>query len=243
MGTPHNDAAPGDIAPVVLMPGDPKRADRIAATILDGARVVTDVRGIRAYTGTYAGDGTHHGRPLTVMASGMGMPSMGIYATELFRFYDVQRIVRLGTAGGIAARVDVGDAIVVTGAHTTSSMNELRIPGTHFAAVADFRLARAAMDAVPPGARVHVGTVVTTDHFYFPVPGQLDGLRAHGVLAVEMETAGLYGVAAEFSRSALAVVTVSDHLTKPGTDMTAAERETSYGTGLALALAAAFAEA
>jgi len=241
MATPHNDAEPGDFAPVVLMPGDPKRAELIVGTILDAVRVVTDVRGIKGYTGTYRGPGTGHGQPLSVMASGMGMPSMGIYATELFRFYGVERIIRVGTAGGIAPDVNVGDVVIATGAHTTSAMNEVRIPGTHFSAVADIGLASAAMRAITPAMRVFTGTVVTTDHFYFAIPGQLDALTAHGVLAVEMEAAGLYGVAAEFGKRALCVLTISDHLAKAGTDMGFEERETSFQSALALALAAAFA--
>jgi len=226
------------------MPGDPKRAELIAGQVLDSPRLVSDVRGIVAYTGAYSGDGEHHGQPLSVMASGMGMPSIGIYATELFQFFGVERIVRVGTAGGISPDVSVGDVIIATGAHTTSSMNELRIPGTHFSAVADFTMAAAAvragltLDDTPP---IFTGTVISADHFYFSIPGQLDALVAHGVLAVEMEAAGLYGVAAEYDKAALAVLTVSDHLVNTGLDMTAEERETQFGTALRLAVAAAFA--
>lgn len=241
MTTPHISAAPGDFAPAVLMPGDPRRAERMAGQVLANARLVTDVRGILGFTGTLAVPGPHAGQPLSIMASGMGMPSMAIYATELFRVYGVQRIIRVGTAGGISGSVEVGDVIVATGAHTTSSMNELRLPGTHFSAVADFGLAAAAVAAAQPGQRVFTGTVISADHFYFSIPGQLDALAAHGVLAVEMEAASLYGVAAEFGKAALTVLTVSDHLTKPGSDMTAADRETRFQGALALAIAAAYA--
>ncbi|MCL2735491.1 MAG: DeoD-type purine-nucleoside phosphorylase [Propionibacteriaceae bacterium] len=241
MATPHIDAELGDFAPAVLMPGDPKRAERMAELILDSARMVTDVRGMMGFTGVYAGEGPHHGKPLSIMGSGMGMPSIAIYATELFRFFGVERIVRVGTAGGISPAVSVGDVVIASGAHTTSSMNELRIPGTHFSAVADLAMASAALHAAAGAADVFAGPIISADHFYFAVPGQLDAMVAHGVLAVEMEAASLYGVAAEHGTGALAVLTVSDHLTKQGADMTSAERETRFQGALSLAVAAAFA--
>jgi len=241
MTTPHIAAAPGDFAPAVLMPGDPKRAERMAGQILDDSRLVTDVRGILGFTGKYNGAGGDHGRPLSVMASGMGMPSIGIYATELYGQYGVERIVRVGTAGGIADEVSVGDVVIGLGAHTTSQMNELRIPGTHFSAVADFQMAAAAVAAAGADMRVFTGAIISEDHFYFKVPGQFEALRAHHVLAVEMEAACLYAVAASFGQAALAVLTVSDHLAKSGPDMTAAERETTFQASLTLAVAAAFA--
>ncbi|MDR2975090.1 MAG: DeoD-type purine-nucleoside phosphorylase [Propionibacteriaceae bacterium] len=240
MATPHIAAEPGDFAPAVLMPGDPKRAERMAGLILDQPRLVTDVRGIMGFTGHYNGIGEHHGKPLSIMASGMGMPSIGIYATELFREFGVERIIRVGTAGGISPAVSIGDVVVGIGAHTTSSMNELRIPGTHFSAVADFTMAAAAVQAAGPNP-VFVGTVISEDHFYFSIPGQLDAMVAHGVLAVEMEAACLYGVAAEHGKAGLGIFTISDHLTKKGQDMTALERETRFQDALGLAVAAAFA--
>ncbi|MCL2482812.1 MAG: purine-nucleoside phosphorylase [Propionibacteriaceae bacterium] len=241
MATPHINAELGDFAPAVLMPGDPKRAERMAAQILQSPRLVTDVRGMTGFTGTYSGSGDNHGKPLSIMGSGMGMPSMAIYATELFRFFQVERIIRVGTAGGISPKVSVGDVVIATGAHTTSSMNEVRIPGTHFSAVADLAMAHTAAAAADPQMTVLTGTIVSHDHFYFPIPGELDAMVAHSVLAVEMEAASLYGVAAEFGKAALAVLTVSDHLTKPSTDMTSEERETRFQGALRLAVAAAFA--
>ncbi|MDR1851404.1 MAG: purine-nucleoside phosphorylase [Propionibacteriaceae bacterium] len=241
MATPHICANPGDFAPAVLMPGDPKRAERMAASILDNARLVTDVRGIKGFTGEYNGDGPHMGKELSVMASGMGMPSIGIYSTELFKFYGVDRIIRVGTAGGIAERVKVGDVIIGTAAHTTSSMNELRIPGTHFSAVADLRMAAAALAAAEGDPRVYSGAIISNDHFYFSVPGQFEALQAHDVLGVEMEAACLYGVAAEYGKGALTVLTVSDHLAHHDSDMTSEERETIFQGSLKLAVAAAFA--
>jgi len=233
MATPHIAAERGDFAPAVLMPGDPKRAERMASSVLEDARLVTDIRGIFGFTGTY------QGKPLSIMASGMGMPSIAIYATELFNFYGVERIIRVGTAGGIASEINIGDVVVCVGAHTTSSINELRIPGTHFSATADFGLAAAAMAAAKGDPHVHAGKVISSDHFYFTIPGQVEALAAHRVLAVEMEAAALYGVADEFGKAALTVLTISDHLTKPGADMTAEQRETLFGHSLDLALAAA----
>ncbi|MDR1633561.1 MAG: DeoD-type purine-nucleoside phosphorylase [Bifidobacteriaceae bacterium] len=235
MSTPHISAEPGDFASAVIMPGDPYRADRMAQAVLVEPKIISDVRGIRAYTGEYGG------RRLSIMASGMGMPSITIYATELYRFYGVERIVRVGTAGGIAAHVERGDVLVALGAHTTSAMNELRIPSVHFSAVADFRLAAEAVAAALGDPQVKVGTVVSEDHFYFKVPGAMEALAAHGVLGVEMEAAGLYGVAAAEGKAALAVLTVSDHLLAAGRDMTSEERETQFDRALELGLAAALA--
>lgn len=238
MATPHISAAPGDFAPAVLMPGDPRRAQRIAELLMDDAKLVTDVRGMLGFTGTV------NGKPLSVMGSGMGQPSFSIYATELFSQYGVERIIRVGTAGGIGKHVQVGDVIVATGAHTDSSMNQLRIPGVNFSAVADFQLANAAFQASqsPEAAQdgaVHFGTIISRDHFYFTPEGQTERLSNYGVLGVEMEAAALYAVAAEFEKQALAVLTVSDHLLDHSGDMSAEERETRFQGALRLAVAAA----
>lgn len=233
MATPHISAAPGDFAPAVLMPGDPRRAERIAAQLMPDARLVTDVRGMLGFTGTV------NGQPLSVMGSGMGQPSATIYVTELLKFYDVQRVIRVGTTGGIARQVKVGDVIVATGAHTDSAMNQHRIPGVNFSAVASFELARAALAAVSPGDPVHVGTIISRDHFYLPVPGLMEALAGYGVLGIDMEAAAMYGVAAEFGRQALTVLTVSDHVLDPSANMSAAERESRFDLALRLAVAAA----
>lgn len=233
MATPHIAAKPGDFAPAVLMPGDPKRAARIAELLMPDARLVTDVRGMLGFTGT------HNGIPLSVMGSGMGQPSATIYVTELFKFFDVQRVIRVGTTGGIAPYVKVGDVIVATGAHTDSNMNQQRIPGINFSAVASFQLAQAAVDAATAADRVHVGTIVSKDHFYFSPPGQVETLASYGVLGVDMEAAAMYGAAAEFGRQALTVLTVSDHLLDHSADMTAEEREQNFALALRLATAAA----
>lgn len=220
------------------MPGDPLRARRIADDLLDDVEQVTDTRGMLGFTGTV------DGQALSVMGSGMGMPSATLYATELFDAYGVERIARVGTCGGIAPSVEVGDVIVVTGAHTDSSMNEQRLPGLHFSAVASFELVAAAVQAgSAQDVAVHVGSVVTKDHFYLDAGGPelLERMRQYGVLGVEMESAGLFATAAEFGRQAVTVLTVSDHLVNSGGDMTARERETRFESALQLAVAAALA--
>jgi purine-nucleoside phosphorylase len=231
MATPHISAEPGEIAPLVLLPGDPRRARLIAAEMLDGARLVTEVRGIEGYTGT------SNGVPVTVMASGMGSPSVTIYATELLRFYGVQRIVRVGTAGGMIDSVSVGDVIAASAAHTDSSMSASRIPGVSFSHTPSYTLLRAAVDAAAEGQTVHVGAVFTTDHFYLERPELNAALVAHGTLAVEMEAAALYAVAAAEHAEALALVTVSDHLVRQEF-MSSDERERCFERMTSMALAA-----
>ncbi len=235
MATPHIAAEKGDFAPAVLFPGDPKRAERIAHMLMDDARLVTDVRGMLGFTGTV------DGKPLSVMGSGMGQPSATIYATELFREYGVERIIRVGTCGGIAHNVAVGDVVVALGAHTDSAMNTYRLPGLHFCPVASYDLIRAAVDAASETDNVHVGTIISRDHFYLTPEGQVERLANYGVLGVDMEAAALYGVAAEFGKQALTVLTVSDHLLDHSDDMSAEERETKFQGALKLAVAAAFA--
>lgn len=234
MVTPHISAQMGDFAPTTLMPGDPKRAERIAEHLFDRPRLISDVRGMLAFTGTV------EGRPLSVMGSGMGQPSMAIYATELYKFYGVKRIIRVGTAGGICPNVNVGDTVIATGAHTDSETNLHRIPGVHFAPVATFSLANAAFGASTEKDRLHVGTVFSSDSFYRSWENLFPRLAEYGTLAVEMETAALYAVAAEFGREALTVLTVSDHVLKDSDDMSPEEREESFKTVLDVALAAAF---
>lgn len=239
MATPHINAEKGDFAPAVLMPGDPRRAQAIAELLMPDARLVNDVRGMLGFTGTV------NGKPLSVMGSGMGQASATIYATELFEQFGVERIIRVGTAGGIAPQVKVGDVIVAVGAHTDSAMNSLRIPGVHYSAVASFNLARAAVEAfeaneaLSAAAKVHVGTIISRDHFYFTPEGQTERLAAYGTLGVEMEAASLYATAAQFGREALTVLTVSDHLLDHSGDMSAQERQTRFQDALSLAVAAA----
>lgn len=235
MATPHINAEVGDLAPAVIMPGDPKRAQRIADLLMADARLVTDVRGILGFTGTV------DGQPLSVMASGMGMPSAVIYASELYQFYGVQRIIRVGTAGAIPEHVKVGDVVVAIGAHTQSNMNQHRIPGVFFSAIASHNLASAAVAAgAELEAKVHAGTIYCADHFYLPGPaGQLEAMAKYDVLAVDMESAGIYGAAAEFGREALTVLTVTDHLQDPSQNVSVEDREIRFQDALRLAVAAA----
>lgn len=239
MSTPHLSAEPGDFAADVLMPGDPRRARRIAETVLDDARLVTEVRGILGYTGT------HQGRPVSVLASGMGMPSISIYATELFRFFGVRRIVRIGTAGGMAPFLELGDVVIATAAHTDSAMTSHRIPGIHYSHAPSFPLAVAAMaaarDGSPAGAAptgaVHAGAVLSSDAFYLERPATNDLLVKHGTLAVEMEAAALYAVADAEGGQALAICTISDLLFRDAA-LSAQERELLFDRSVQLGLAA-----
>ncbi|SFM89577.1 purine-nucleoside phosphorylase [Streptomyces sp. cf124] len=243
-GTPHIAAAPGDFAPLVLMPGDPRRARRIAETVLADARLVTEVRGILGYTGTY------RGVPMSVLASGMGIPSVSIYATELFRHYGVRRIVRVGTAGALPVSVGLRDVVIASAAHTDSSVSRLLVDGVTLSLAASYRPLRAAVDAAdsseaegpgaPSGSRrpaVHIGPVFSSDHFYLDRPAVLDALERRGTLAVEMEAAGLYAVAAAEGAEALAVLTVSDHV-RTGEALSAADRETGFDRAVRIAAAA-----
>jgi purine-nucleoside phosphorylase len=234
VATPHIGAEPGDFAADVLMPGDPLRARRIANLILDDARLVTEVRGILGFTGTY------QGRSLSIMASGMGMPSATIYATELVRFFGVRRIVRVGTAGGLGPDVALRDIVIATSAHTDSAMSAVRIPGIAFSHAASFDLAAAAVAAgrkLLDGPGIHAGSVFTSDHFYLERPDVIAALRAHGTLAVEMEAAALYAVAAAERCAALAVMTITDHLLTSAA-LSSVEREESFQAALSVALAA-----
>ncbi len=210
------------------MPGDPRRAARIAESFND-AKLVTEVRGIVGYTGTV------DGRPVSVLASGMGMPSISIYATELFRFYGVRRIIRIGTAGGMAPHLLVGDVVIASAAHTDSQMTASRIPGVHYSHAPAFPLLRAAADAAPSGSRVHVGPVLSSDTFYSDA--DRSALVAHGTLAVEMEAAGLYACADREGGQALAICTVSDLLFDEAA-LSADERERLFDQAVALGLAA-----
>lgn len=234
MSTPHISAAPGAIAERVIMPGDPRRAERIAREHLDGARLVTDVRGILGFTGTVGGE------PVTVMASGMGMPSISIYATELAREYGVRSIVRVGTTGAIHPGVGLHDVLVVTHAHTDSAMGDALAPGIRLSHAADPRLVRAATDSAAEagtGTTVRVGPVLTSDTFYLDRPELMSQLASMGTLAVEMEAAGLYLVGAREQIATLAVLTVTDQLLTQE-HLSASERESGFQGALQVAFGA-----
>lgn len=233
MPTPHISAVPGDFAPVCLMPGDPRRARHIAETFLTDARLVTDVRSMEGFTGTY------EGRPVSVMAHGMGIPSCSIYATELVRAYGVTALIRIGSCGSLRSDLPLRSVVVALGASTDSNVNRIRFDGHDLAAVADFDLARAAVDAA--GAHdvtVRIGRVFTSDLFYAPDPTVNDRAARLGHLAVEMEAAGLYGVAAETGVRALALLTVSDHLVDDE-HLSTDERQRSFDDMVRVALATA----
>lgn len=229
----HIGARPGQIAPTVLLPGDPLRARWIAKSFLDGATCYTEVRGMYGYTGTW------DGRPVSVQGSGMGQPSMSIYVNELFSDYDVRSVVRVGSCGALTERLALRDLVIASGACTDSSMNRLRFHGLDYAAVADFGLLRAAYDAATgrDDVTAHVGLLFSGDSFYSPRPELLEPMVAHGVLAVEMEACALYTLAASYGRRALAVCTVSDHMVT-GAETTSSEREQTFGAMVEIALAA-----
>ncbi|MBR1899235.1 MAG: purine-nucleoside phosphorylase [Oscillospiraceae bacterium] len=229
MSTPHLEGSKGDYAPVVLMPGDPLRAQFIAENFLVGARQVNSVRGMLGYTGTYKGV------PVSVQGSGMGQPSIGIYSYELYNFYDVQSIIRIGTAGGITDEVKLRDIILASGACTNSNFaDQYRLPGT-FAPVASFRLLRAAAESAEAlGQRVHIGNILSSDTFYDDADSLADWKKMH-VLGIEMESAALYMNAARASREALCICTVSDcPLRQEFT--TSDERQTGFTDMMELAL-------
>ncbi|WP_460714967.1 purine-nucleoside phosphorylase [Nocardioides dilutus] len=230
----HIGAQPGEIAPLVLMPGDPLRAKWIAETFLDDAKCYNQVRGMLGFTGTW------QGHPVSVQGSGMGQPSIAIYATELFRDYDVQSIIRVGSCGGLSEKVAIRDVVIASGASTDSSMNHLRFEGLDYAPVADFGLLRAAADAADAAehnAEVHVGPVFSGDSFYPARPELLKRMVEHGVLVIEMEASALYTIAAGFGRKALCIVTVSDHVLT-GEETTAQQRQETFGDMVEIALAA-----
>ncbi|MGH8925936.1 MAG: purine-nucleoside phosphorylase [Acidimicrobiia bacterium] len=232
MPTPHISAEAGDFAECVLMPGDPLRAKHIAENFFSDARQVTAVRNMFGYTGVYKD------MPVSVMGSGMGIPSASIYATELIGEYGCKRLVRVGSAGGIANSIKLRDVVIATGACTDSGVNRARFHGWDYAAIADFGLARAAVDASSAlGVEVAVGNVFSADLFYNPSAEVWDVLEGMTVLAVEMEAAGLYGVAAEKGARALAILTISDHI-RSGEATTSLEREQTFNSMVEIALEA-----
>ncbi|HEY7470529.1 MAG TPA: purine-nucleoside phosphorylase [Acidimicrobiia bacterium] len=230
MPTPHISAEKGDFAPSILLPGDPLRARHIAEHFLDGAQMVNEVRNMLGYTGSY------QGVPVSVMGTGMGIPSASIYATELITEYGVERLIRVGSCGGVLPSVQIRDVILAIGACTDSGVNRVRYGGEDFAATADFLLLRAAYEAArAQGVEVKVGNVHSADLFYNPDPQAFDRMEAMGVLAVEMEAAGLYGVAAEKGGRALTIATVSDHV-RTGESTSSEERQQTFDEMVAIAL-------
>jgi len=230
VATVHMNAEPGDFAETVLMPGDPLRAKYIAETFLDEAQQVSDVRNMLGFTGEYKGS------TLSVMAHGMGIPSASIYCTELIRDYRVKRIIRVGSCGSVHPAVKLRDIVIAMGASTDSGVNRMRFGGYDLAAIASFDLLRNAVrTAEKKDLRFHVGNVFSADLFYAADPTQLDLMAKNNILGVEMETAGIYAIAAELGAEALAICTVSDNI-KSGEALSPAERQTTFDEMIELAL-------
>ncbi|WP_455582660.1 purine-nucleoside phosphorylase [Dysosmobacter sp.] len=229
MGTPHNEAPRGAFAKTVLMPGDPLRARFIAETFLTGARLVNNVRGVQGYTGTY------RDTPVSVMASGMGMPSIGIYSHELYHVYDVDNIIRVGSAGAISPKLKLRDVVMAQGACTDSSYaHQFGLPGT-FAPIADFTLLETAVAAARAlGVEPPVGNLLSSDVFYNKAGNTMDW-GSMGILAIEMETAALYCNAAEAGKRALTICTISDSLVT-GEELPPADRQTTFTQMMKIAL-------
>ena len=228
--TPHNNAKKGDIAKKVLMPGDPLRAKYIAETYLENPVCFNTVRNVLGYTGTYKG------KEVSVMASGMGMPSIGIYSYELYNFYDVDQIIRIGSAGALQDDVNVMDVIIAMGACTDSNFgHQYGLPGS-FAPIASYDLvARAVEVAKEQGTPVRVGNVVSSDVFYNDNPAVSDAWKKMGVLCAEMECAGLYMNAARAGKQALGILTISDHIYREEA-ISAEARQTSFNKMMEIAL-------
>lgn len=228
--TAHNNAGEGDFAKTVLMPGDPLRAQYIAETYLENPKQVTAVRNMFGYTGTYKG------KEISVMGSGMGMPSIGIYSYELFHFYDVDNIIRIGSAGGLQDDLKLMDVVIGMGACTDSNYAaQFGLPGT-FAPTADYGLiSRAVEIAKEQGTNVVVGNVLSSDAFYNARKGANDLWKSMGVLAVEMEAAALYMNAAKAGKKALCMLTISDHIyTKE--ELSSKDRQIGFGKMMEIAL-------
>jgi len=230
MPTPHISAEADEFSDICLLPGDPLRARYVAEQFLDDVALVTSVRNMEGYTGTY------QGRRVSVMGSGMGIPSTLIYATELIRQYGVTTLIRIGSCGGLHRDLSLRDVVIAAGASTDSNANRLRFGGFDFAAIADFDLTRTLVDvAEGRGIAVKVGNILSSDQFYHPQPDLFEIAQRMGVLAVEMEAAGLYAVAAEHGVRAAAILTVSDIL---GSDeaMPSEDRQTSLDEMITIAL-------
>lgn len=230
MATKHMNAAPGDFAETVLMPGDPLRAQYIADTWFDNSRRVTDVRNMWGFTGEYKG------KPISVMAHGMGIPSVSIYVTELIESYGVKRLLRVGSCGTSHPDVKMRDLIIAQGASTDSNVNRMRFGGYDLAALASFDLVQKAVAAAEAQKlRYHVGNIFSADLFYTPDPDMFETLAKYNVYGVEMEAAGLFPIAAEHGVEALAICTVSDDI-RSGEALTTDERAKTFDEMITVAL-------
>lgn len=231
----HIGAKPGDIAETVLLPGDPYRAKWAAETFLENARLVNEVRGMLGFTGTW------NGHPVTIHGSGMGMPSLSIYANELIRDFDARTLIRIGSAGAMQASVNVRDVVLATTSSSLSTPSRGIFKELNFAPTADFELLHNAFHAAEKlDVATHVGGIYSSDTFYDERPDLNTEMTRHGILAVEMETAELYTLASRHGRRALAVLTISDHLLT-GDALPSEDRERSFGDMIEIALQSAFA--
>ncbi len=236
MATKHMNAAPGDFADTVLMPGDPLRAQYIAENYFENSKRVTDVRNMWGFTGSY------RGKPISVMAHGMGIPSVSIYCHELINDYGVKRVIRVGSCGTSHPDVKLRDIIIAMGASTDSGVNRMRFGGYDLAALASFDLVRKAVAAAESlKVRFHVGNMFSADLFYTPDPDMFETLAKYNIYGVEMEAAGIYPIAAEHGVDALAICTVSDDIPS-GKALTAEERQTTFDEMISVALETAIAE-
>ena len=235
MAAKHINAAPGDFADTVLMPGDPLRAQYIADTYFDNARRVTDVRNMWGFTGEYKG------HPISVMAHGMGIPSASIYCSELITGYGVKRVMRVGSCGTSHPDVKLRDLVIAQGACTDSGVNRMRFGGYDYAPLATFDLVRKAVaNAEAQKVRYHVGNIFSADLFYTPDPDMFETMAKYNVYGIEMEAAGIYPIAAEHDVEALAICTVSDDIPS-GAALTTDERATTFDEMITVALETAIA--
>ena len=233
MATPHINAELGAFAETILMPGDPLRARHIAETYLEDAKEVTNVRNMLGYTGVYKGT------RISVMGSGMGIASASIYYHELAATYGVKNIIRIGSCGAVADEVKLGDVVIGMGACTDSKVNRIRFKNHDFAAICDYDLLeKTVATGREQGLNLRVGNLFSADLFYTPEPDVFDVMERYGILGVEMEAAGLYGVAAEQGIRALAICTTSDHIRR-GEKMSAEERQEGLHDMMKMALEAA----
>ena len=231
----HINAETNDFSEVVLLPGDPLRAKHIAETYLTDVREVTNLRNMLGFTGEY------HGTRLSVMGSGMGIPSVSIYAKELITEFGVRKIIRIGSCGALSPNVKLRDVIIGMGACTDSNVNRIRFKGYDYAAIADYDLLETAVVAARAlSLQVHVGNLFSADLFYTPDTAMFDVMERYNILGVEMEAAGLYGVAAEFGAKALTICTVTDQI-RSGEKLSGDERQFTLSQGIELALKTAVA--
>ncbi len=231
--TPHIEANPGDFAPTCLLPGDPLRAEYIAENFLTDVKKVNAIRNMLAFTGDY------QGTPVSVMGSGMGIPSISIYAKELITEYSVKNLIRVGSCGAVSSSIKIRDILIGIGASTDSGVNRQRFQGFDYAAIADYDIIKALNTAAETlNIAVKNGNLFSSDLFYTPNSSMFDTMETMNILGVEMEAAGLYGIAAQYGARAAAICTVSDHI-RSGDSTSPEERKSSFEEMMRIALDAA----